>query len=159
VAHGHHREGPGPDQARGELRHAERDGARDDTCQRARPGGHDLVVPHVTDAMPPPARWFLRDGYEHTRRVTKARLRYERTRQVTKSRPRRDAAVMKTRGGSRGQEFAHHRREGAEGPAAVADRVLLGGAHLGGGAGVAVGHEDRVVPEPAGAARRTDEPP
>src|SRR4051794_8347131 len=48
----------------------------------------------------------------------------------------------------------HLRRQRPEGAAAVADGVLLGRFELGGGAGVALGHEDRVVAEAVLTARR-----
>src|SRR6185312_15710875 len=56
------------------------------------------------------------------------------------------------------RECPYERGQRAEGPAAVADRVLGFRGHLGGGLAEPVGQEDRVVAEPAAAARRPDQP-
>src|SRR5690606_31960512 len=59
----------------------------------------------------------------------------------------------RTGSGAGGEHLGDHRHEGAERASPVADRVLLLWGHLGGGAVVAVRHEDRVVAEAAGAPR------
>ena len=78
---------------------------------------------------------------------------------------RRCAGESPQRGAKRGGGYrgvvppGQHSREGAEGAAAVADRVLGLGGHLGCGQAGPVGQEDRVVAEPPAAARAAHQLP